>query len=104
MGAGSEQEEGARGGRHGSGGRTMKRSGNGTLRVEAPAAAAAANGDGWRWRWRGAGEMRGGSQVQRKEAKLRKMPSVGILGFRAYGAGKKRKKREGDLKGEEAKA
>ena len=101
MGAGSEQEEGARGGRHGSGGRTMKRSGNGTLRVEAPAAAAAANGDGWRWRWRGAGEMRGGSQVQRKEAKLRKMPSVGILGFRAYGAGKKR---EGDLKGEEAKA
>lgn len=36
MGAGSEQEEGARGGRHGSGGRTMKRSGNGTLRVGAP--------------------------------------------------------------------
>jgi hypothetical protein len=41
VGAGSEQEEGARGGRHGSGGRTMKRSGNGTLRVEAPAAAMA---------------------------------------------------------------
>lgn len=42
--------------------------------------------------------------MQRKEAKLRKMPNVGILGFRAYGAGKRRRKREGDLEGEEAKA
>ena len=41
--------------------------------------------------------------MQRKEAKLRKMPNVRILGFRAYGVGKRRK-REGDLEGEEAKA